>query len=415
MVPAAGGGQAWGMTTNPPESPATQGDPTPDGPRVTREQARDLGRLRRSVTDRHVGGVAGGLARHFDIDPVILRVAFVVLGVMGPGILLYGAFWLLVPEDGKDRATIPTDEGLRSVLLIIATAISLLGLIGNSWEPFWFPWQLLVVGLVAWWLLSRRERRQQAWVGETPEPTPYARTQPPGWVGEPAASAPAAPPEGPGWVAPTAPPGTPSGRPRDPRKRGPRLFWYTLGVVAVALGALGMADLAGADVVDSAYPALALGVIAAMLLLGAFWGRAGGLILLGVIATLALLGSTVTEHWDGGHERNTPLTAADVDDEYWLQNGELIVDLTQVADPAALDDRRIEVGVGAGRVEVIVPDDVRVDVDAEVGGPGNVQLFGDEHGGIHVEDDATHGGRGSVADLEIDAFVGVGEIVVTNR
>ena len=42
-------------------------------------EARDLSRLRRSSTDRHVAGVAGGLGRHLDVDPVILRVAFVVL------------------------------------------------------------------------------------------------------------------------------------------------------------------------------------------------------------------------------------------------------------------------------------------------------------------------------------------------
>jgi hypothetical protein len=35
---------------------------------------QDLDRLRRSVTDRYVAGVAGGLGRHFGIDPTIIRV-----------------------------------------------------------------------------------------------------------------------------------------------------------------------------------------------------------------------------------------------------------------------------------------------------------------------------------------------------
>ncbi len=47
---------------------------------------------------------------------------------------------------------------------------------------------------------------------------------------------------------------------------------------------LGIADLAGAPVADAAYPALALATIGAMLVVGAFYGRAGGLILLGLIA-----------------------------------------------------------------------------------------------------------------------------------
>src|SRR4051794_16273430 len=60
------------MTTTPPEAPS--GPPPPDpnrdtGPRVDRDQVRDLGRLRRSTTDRKVAGVAGGLGRHLDVDP----------------------------------------------------------------------------------------------------------------------------------------------------------------------------------------------------------------------------------------------------------------------------------------------------------------------------------------------------------
>ncbi|MGZ4450029.1 MAG: PspC domain-containing protein, partial [Nocardioides sp.] len=66
------------MTTTPPEAPH---GPAPDatGPRVSRDDVRDLSRLRRSVDDRKIAGVAGGLARHLDVDPLVLRVTFVVL------------------------------------------------------------------------------------------------------------------------------------------------------------------------------------------------------------------------------------------------------------------------------------------------------------------------------------------------
>ena len=65
-------------------------------PRRPGTSIRDLGRLRRTAGDRKVAGVAGGLARHLDIDPVILRVAFVVLVFFGgAGLLLYVACWLL--------------------------------------------------------------------------------------------------------------------------------------------------------------------------------------------------------------------------------------------------------------------------------------------------------------------------------
>src|SRR3982751_2083610 len=88
------------MTTTPPGTGQPQG-PAPDsGPRVGWDDIRDLARIRRSRANRRVAGVAGGLGRHLDIDPVILRVAFVVLVFFGgAGVIAYGLCWLLVPED----------------------------------------------------------------------------------------------------------------------------------------------------------------------------------------------------------------------------------------------------------------------------------------------------------------------------
>src|SRR5579864_5140378 len=61
--------------------------------------------LHRSTTDRVVAGVCGGLGEYFDVDPVIFRIAFVVLAfVGGAGFLLYPAAWLLLPEEGHRRS-----------------------------------------------------------------------------------------------------------------------------------------------------------------------------------------------------------------------------------------------------------------------------------------------------------------------
>jgi phage shock protein C len=55
-------------------------------------------RLRRSRTDRMLGGVAGGLGEYLNIDPTIVRIVFVVLALLnGFGLLLYFVLWLLVP------------------------------------------------------------------------------------------------------------------------------------------------------------------------------------------------------------------------------------------------------------------------------------------------------------------------------
>ena len=148
------------MTTTPPDAPAgpppaDQGDDAPgqshQGSRVTREEIRDLGRIRRTRgADRKVAGVAGGLARHLDIDPIILRVAFVVLVFFGgAGLLLYGACWLLLPEDGSAGAPLSLDDRNRSIALVVIGAVSVLLVLGDSIGQFGFPWPLALIALVA--------------------------------------------------------------------------------------------------------------------------------------------------------------------------------------------------------------------------------------------------------------------------
>ncbi|WP_219417912.1 PspC domain-containing protein [Pseudonocardia nigra] len=57
-------------------------------------------RLRRSRTDRMLGGVCGGLAAELDVDPVLLRIGLVALTALGfgTGAVIYVAVWLLAPE-----------------------------------------------------------------------------------------------------------------------------------------------------------------------------------------------------------------------------------------------------------------------------------------------------------------------------
>jgi len=56
--------------------------------------------LRRSVANRHVGGVCGGIGEYFGIDPTVVRVAYALLSVFsfGTGILIYVLLWALIPE-----------------------------------------------------------------------------------------------------------------------------------------------------------------------------------------------------------------------------------------------------------------------------------------------------------------------------
>ncbi|AEB10775.1 PspC domain-containing protein [Marinithermus hydrothermalis] len=56
--------------------------------------------LTRSKTDRVLLGIAGGLAYRFRVDPLLIRVAFVLLALLyGTGVFLYLVFWILIPEE----------------------------------------------------------------------------------------------------------------------------------------------------------------------------------------------------------------------------------------------------------------------------------------------------------------------------
>ena len=390
------------MTETPlPPAPGTEG-PRTTGPRTTGEQARDLGRIRRSTTDRKVAGVAGGLGRHLDVDPLLLRVAFVVLTFFGgAGLIVYAAGWLLVPEDDGSEAVVRLEDRTRGVVLAVVGVIAGVSVVaelaGNAWGPFWFPWQLVVIAVVAVVLLSRRDGGYPAPPAPAPAPGP------------PAAGV-AVPPGG-TWTAPPAP----APVVRDPRRRGPLLLWTTLAVVLLAEGLLISADVAGAAVADGAYPALALGIIGAALVLGAFFGRAGGLVLVGLLVVPVLVLSTLADRIDTDPLRETPDTAASVDPEYRLEVGELVLDLTEVEDLEELDGRVLDITVQVGRIEVVVPDGLGVEATGRIGGPGEISLFGERRGGIDTLVREVHDGGPGSPVLVLEAESNLGEIVVRTQ
>lgn len=55
-------------------------------------------RLYRSMDNRLLAGVCSGLGEYFEIDPVIIRIIWIILIIGGYGILLYLLFWLIIPR-----------------------------------------------------------------------------------------------------------------------------------------------------------------------------------------------------------------------------------------------------------------------------------------------------------------------------
>lgn len=126
-----------------------------------------------------IAGVAAGFGHRYGIDPVLVRVAFVVSTIFGgAGIVLYLVGWLLFPEPG-DRASMaeslsrrgPGSPGqTKTIVLIVALAIAVstmgpvgIGLGGSGVIS-------LALMLAAWWMLYMR--------APVPPPLPAGHTAP---------------------------------------------------------------------------------------------------------------------------------------------------------------------------------------------------------------------------------------------
>ncbi len=381
---------------------------TRDGVRT--ESLRDWSTFRRSLTDRKIAGVAGGLGRHLDVDPTVLRVLLVVLCFFGgAGFVLYGAAWLLVPEEGSDRAIVRTSSGARTALLAIAAVVGALLLLGNGAGRWGFPWPLAVLALVLFLILKNRDKPMP----EHGSPTPPAG----GDLGGTATMSPPvdttdAPPPAPPWTPPTQE----AYQPPTPRPyRGPSLFGPTMALLAVTLGALGLYDVAGGHVVAPACAALALAVVGVMLVVGAWVGRAGALVLVGILAALALAVTSAAQgiQIDGGRRLAAdPASAAAVQSRYAVTTGQVTLDLSGVRDPAKLDGRTIRVHANVGQIVVTLPHGVGADVHAVVSGPGAVDVPGAQRGGIDTQVSRDFVPAGETAHVNLDLDLAVGHIEV---
>jgi phage shock protein C len=57
-------------------------------------------RLYRSPNQKMIAGVCGGVAEYFNVDPTIVRLAWVLFGfAAGSGILAYIVAWIIVPVE----------------------------------------------------------------------------------------------------------------------------------------------------------------------------------------------------------------------------------------------------------------------------------------------------------------------------
>lgn len=367
--------------------------PTPAPPPTYPPAARPP--LRRSQQDRVIAGVAGGFGRWLGIDPVIVRVVLVVLAVFGgSGLLLYAIGWLFIPEEGEpssqaerllDSTRQPHSTG-RTVLLVIGVVVAVLllggiasaGVWGGAWGGGWLL--LLAAGALVVWLVNRPPSGMTA-----PSAVPVDSTsgQSSTSVPDPGSHAPAvqAPPTAETTAATTGYayggyggyPGyqAPAPSPRPAPAPTPRSY---LGLATVSLAVLTMGILGSLAISDAvSIPAVVvlsagLGVLGVGLLVGTAIGRARWLIalalpLLLVTAVVALVPADLRISGGIGEATWTPMTAADVSEDFRLGIGSAALDLTelQLADGTTVP---IDASVGVGELLVTVPQGVNVVVAA---------------------------------------------------
>jgi phage shock protein PspC (stress-responsive transcriptional regulator) len=364
----------------------------------------EVRRLTRARDGRLVAGVCGGIARYFDIDPVIPRVILAVLAVFGgAGIVIYAAAWLLLPEDGQPATRVEhwlagrhTDRR-RDLAIVFAVLVVVLVVFRH--DPFALRLSgaaviiLVIMAAAALldrrhaaaglpWTLVGRRRGTGAPADTTPTgvptvdlpadstaataaPGPFATTAYPsgGW---PFAAEP--------WVAPV--------KARRPRSW---LGWLTVGAMLLVVGGFSLVGASGAahpqpaDVI-----AAAVAVVGVALLIGAVFGRAWlmipvGVLLLGMLGVADAVPRNLT--WSSGSRDWVPASSVP-SNTYVLGAGKAILDLSAVSPTASTT---VTSRLGAGRLIVYVPAQREILVDAHLSA-GRLYLFGHEYDGTGLHE-----------------------------
>jgi phage shock protein PspC (stress-responsive transcriptional regulator) len=316
-------------------------------------------RLTRARAGRMIGGVCAGLGRYFNVDPIIFRIGAIVLTLVGgAGILAYLAALLLIPaEDSAEEAPAGRNRWLVIGGLIVLLCISFPFLLGGGLlvAGLAIPFAVLVAtGVLVWWFVS----------GEGP-----------------------------------------AGDAGDVAKRAALGLGILFVCGVIAIGGAWAAAAGGETVV-----AITVILAGVAILAGAFMRPVRWLVLPAV--ALALSAGTVSAagiDLDGGvGERDyRPTSALELRDKYELGMGELIVDLRQTDLPPG--DVPLEIDLGIGDARVIVPEDVCVATDAQVG-VGEIRTFGRHNEGVDVDYDDRPDAAPSTTRLLVKAEVGVGSL-----
>jgi phage shock protein PspC (stress-responsive transcriptional regulator) len=316
-------------------------------------------KLTRSSTDRWVGGVAGGLGRHLGIDPIIVRVVFVLLCFFGgAGFLAYLALLAFVPSDDGT----PLGGGNRTTTIVAGGALAVAAVVFLGVPAFFLGPGLLVVALlaVAAVLVLRS-------VGAT----------------------------------------------GDPARAAARIALVCLAIVAAIGAALGVglvAALGGGVAIGILTVVTGLALAATAFLGGVRWLIVPAFVLALPLAVVAA--GDIDVKGGIGERQYRPASAAQVQPGYRLGMGSLELDLRDVSLPAGRTDVALDLGIGHARVNVA--DDVCVTSNVDIGA-GAAYVFDHVNDGVDVAFAESATPRPGQPQLHVDANLGVGELEVVRN
>jgi phage shock protein PspC (stress-responsive transcriptional regulator) len=359
-------------------------------------------RLVRPTEDRVLAGVCAGLSRYFGISPLVYRVAFAALLLLGgSGLVLYAVAWLVIPDERRGESIV--GEALRDrrkrPWLAVGVVLVLIGLAAGVTDGLWPPrldlvW-LAVLGLGLSLVWSYVSEESEATTEHGPEPAPAPASAPTAETG-----------------------GTPpvAAEPHGPEERRLRIpvVAPVLGAAIAVTGLLAILDATDVVAVDwTVALAVIVVLIGAGVAVGAFFGNVGWLAALGVLlASVVVAISAIDLPLDGpiGDRTVRPTSAAQLEETYEQSVGQLTLDLTALELPAGRTE--VDARVGIGDLLVEVPAGVNVDVKADVTA-GEAEVFGSSDDGWHAELDLVEQGSSAEAPtLVLETQVGFGHLEV---